>query len=133
MADTAGAKAVRTLLEQLVGFDDVNRFLIEKVTAIGIHYDFGDDPRTGRRQRDIPVGDGRLYGLLHDGRGMLLDQTGRLSVDGWRTRVDHITTGLEALASPAVLLRPDGHIAWVGEQQPSLDAQLARWFGQPAD
>jgi len=133
MADTAGAKAVRTLLEQLVGFDDVNRFLIEKVTAIGIHYDFGDDPRTGRRQRDIPVGDGRLYDLLHDGRGMLLDQTGRLSVDGWRTRVDHITAGLEALASPAVLLRPDGHIAWVGEQQPGLDAQLARWFGQPAD
>ncbi|MCU1421223.1 MAG: monooxygenase, FAD-binding [Microbacteriaceae bacterium] len=121
-ADTVGAKAVRQVLEQLMGFDDANRFLIEKVTGIGIRYDFGsDDPRIGRRQRDLPVGDGHLYGLMHAGRGLLL---GDLSSEGWRDRVDRV-----ALDVPPTLLRPDGHIAWIGDTQPGLDAALERWFG----
>ena len=44
----------------------------------------------GRRLRDVGLKRGRLYGLMHSGRGLLLDQTGRLSVTGWADRVDHV-------------------------------------------
>ncbi|QUQ64791.1 FAD-dependent monooxygenase [Kutzneria sp. CA-103260] len=129
-----GPQAVRRLLTQLVGFEDVNRFLIEKITAIGLRYDFGDDnPLVGRRLRDVELKQGHLYGLMHAGRGLLLDQTGRLSVQGWADRVDHVVDVSEELDAPAVLLRPDGHVAWVGEDQESLLPPLARWFGPAVD
>ena len=63
---------------------------------------------------------GRLYELMHGGRGLLLDQTGRLLVAGWAERVDHIVDVSKELDVPAVLLRPDGHVAWVGEDQQEL-------------
>ena len=67
-------------------FDEVNRHLIEQITGIGIRYDFGAGPDLlGRRLRDIDVRQGRLYSLLHRGRGLLLDRTERLTVRGWRT------------------------------------------------
>jgi 2-polyprenyl-6-methoxyphenol hydroxylase-like FAD-dependent oxidoreductase len=125
-----GPQAVRGLLSELMDFDDVNRYLIEKVTAIGIRYDFGDGPRLlGRRLRDMPLKHGRLYGLMHAGRGLLLDQTGRLSVAGWADRVDHVVDVSEELDVPAVLLRPDGHVAWLGEDQQDLLSHLPQWFG----
>jgi rifampicin monooxygenase len=74
---------------------------------------------------------GRLYELLHGGRGLLLDQTGRLSVTGWADRVDHVVDASEELDVPAVLLRPDGHVAWAGDDQMALLGQLPRWFGAP--
>ncbi len=56
-----------------------------------IRYDFGDDhPLVGRRLRDIGLKRGRLYWLMHRSRGLLLDQTGRLSVAGWANRVDRV-------------------------------------------
>ncbi|CNE46754.1 FAD-binding monooxygenase [Mycobacterium tuberculosis] len=73
-----------------------------------------------------------LYGLMHEGRGLLLDQTGGLSVAGWADRVDRVTDVGEELDAPAVLLRPDGHVAWVGEEQTALLEHLPRWFGAPA-
>jgi hypothetical protein len=67
---------------------------------------------------------------MHGGRGLLLDQTGgRLSLAGWADRVDHVVDGSEELDVPAVLLRPDGHVAWVGEDQEELLDRLPRWFG----
>lgn len=66
---------------------------------------------------------------MHDGRGLLLDGTGRLSVEGWADRVDHVVDVSEDLDVPAVLLRPDGHVAWVGEDQEEFLEQLRRWFG----
>ena len=75
---------------------------------------------------------GRLYNLMHGGRGLLLDQTGRLSVAGWADRVDQVVDSSEELDPPAVLLRPDGHVAWVGEDQNDLLSQMAKWFGAPA-
>ncbi|MET8912505.1 rifampin monooxygenase [Micromonospora sp. NPDC004551] len=125
-----GPQAVRRLLAQLMDFDDVNRFLIEKVTAIGIRYDFGaGHSLLGRRLRDVRLEHGRLFELMRAGGGLLLDRTGRLSVDGWADRVDRVAGVGDELDVPAVLLRPDGHVAWVGEDQRTLDAALARWFG----
>jgi rifampicin monooxygenase len=129
-----GAQAVRRLMTELTAFEDVNRYLIEKITAIGVRYDFGEGhDLLGRRMRDVELKRGRLYGLMHAGRGLLLDQTGgRLSVAGWADRVDHVVDVSEELDVPAVLLRPDGHVAWVGEDQQDLLGQLPKWFGAAA-
>jgi hypothetical protein len=133
MAPEPGARAVRRLMAELAGFDDVNRYLIEKITAIGVRYDFGEGHELlGRRMRDVRLKRGRLYELMHGGRGLLLDQTGRLSVEGWADRVDHVVDVSEALDVPAMLLRPDGHVAWVGEDLQALLSQLPKWFGDAA-
>ncbi|MGW3894384.1 rifampin monooxygenase [Micromonospora profundi] len=128
-----GAQAVRRLLAELMDFEDVNRHLIEKVTAIGVRYDFGaGHDLLGRHLRDVRLKGGRLYELMHGGRGLLLDQTGRLSVAGWADRVDHVVDVSEEVDAPAVLLRPDGHVAWAGDDQQGLVGQLRRWFGAAA-
>ncbi|MFF5250258.1 rifampin monooxygenase [Streptosporangium sp. NPDC000095] len=125
-----GPRSVRRLLSELMDFEEVNRYLIEKIVAIGVRYDFGGGHELlGRRMRDVALKNGRLYELTHEGRGLLLDQTGRLSVAGWEGRVDHVVDGGEELDVPAVLLRPDGHVAWVGEDQQELLGGLSRWFG----
>lgn len=125
-----GSQAVRRLVSELMDFEEVNRYLIEKITAIGVRYDFGQEHELlGRRLRDVGLKRGRLYELMHDGRGLLLDQTGRLSVADWADRVDHVVDVSEELDVPAVLLRPDGHVAWVGEDQQDLLSRLPKWFG----
>ncbi|MEU1737425.1 rifampin monooxygenase [Streptosporangium sp. NPDC020145] len=129
-----GPQAVRRLLTELMDFDEVNRHLIEKITAIGVRYDFGAGPDLlGRHLRDIEVKQGRLYDLLRHGRGLLLDRTERLTAGGWSDRVDHLADPTAALDVPCVLLRPDGHVAWAGDDQRDLDDHLSRWFGRPAD
>ena len=133
MSTEPGAQAVRRLVSKLMDFEEVNRYLTEKISAIGIRYDFGEGHELlGRRLRDVGLKRGRLYDLMHAGRGLLLDQTGRLSVAGWADRVDHVVDLSEELDVPAVLLRPDGHVAWVGEDQDDLLGRLPRWFGAPA-
>jgi 2-polyprenyl-6-methoxyphenol hydroxylase-like FAD-dependent oxidoreductase len=129
-----GARAVRRLLSELMDFPDVSRFLTEKITAIAVRYDFGEGHELlGRRLRDVRLKQGRLYERTRGGRGVLLDQTsGRLSVAGWADRVDHVVDVSEELDVPAVLLRPDGHVAWVGDDQQDLLGRLPRWFGTPA-
>ncbi len=127
-----GPRAVRRLLTELMDFDDVNRYLTEKITAIDIRYDFGAGPDLlGRRLPDIDVKQGHLYGLLHRGRGLLLDRTERLTVGGWSDRVDYLADPSAGLDAPCVLLRPDGHVAWIGDDQRDLDDHLSRWFGKP--
>ncbi|MGA3540199.1 rifampin monooxygenase [Micromonosporaceae bacterium DT194] len=128
-----GPQAVRRLLAELMDFDVVNRHLVEKTTAIGIRYDFGPGPDLlGRRMRDVRLADGRrLYELMHTGRGVLLDRTGELSATGWADRVDHVVDAGAELDVPAALLRPDGHVAWVGDDQQELLDRLPVWFGAP--
>ncbi|MFD7009347.1 rifampin monooxygenase [Rhodococcus jostii] len=129
-----GPQAVRRLVSELMDFENVNRYLTEKIIAIGVRYDFGEGHELlGRRLRDVGLKRGRLYELMHDGRGLLLDQTGRLSVTGWAGRIDHVVDVSEELDVPAALLRPDGHVAWVGDDQQDLVGRLREWFGAAAD
>ncbi|GAB3084042.1 rifampin monooxygenase [Micromonospora schwarzwaldensis] len=125
-----GPQAVRRLVAQLMDVDEVNRLLIEKITAISVRYDFGPGhDLLGRRLRDVRLRTGRLFEVMRTGQGLLLDRTGRLSVAGWADRVGHVTDPDADLDVPALLLRPDGHVAWVGDDQRTLDGALARWFG----
>lgn len=127
-----GATALRELFGKLMDFEEVNRYVTGMITAVGVRYDFGEGhDLLGRRMRDVALKQGRLYELMHGGRGLLLDQTGRLSVTGWADRVDHVVDISEELDVPAVLLRPDGHVAWAGEDQQELLSQLPTWFGAP--
>jgi 2-polyprenyl-6-methoxyphenol hydroxylase-like FAD-dependent oxidoreductase len=131
-----GPQAVRRLLTELMDFDEVNRHLTEKITAVGIRYDFGERVQgadlVGRRLRDLELKPGHLYSLLHGGRGLVLDRTERLKVGRWSDRVDYLADPLAGVDAPGLLLRPDGHVAWVGDDQPDLDEHLTRWFGPPA-
>jgi hypothetical protein len=126
-----GPQAVRRLLSELMDLEAVQRLLIAKNSALDIRYDLGDghDLR-GRRLPDLPLQQGRLYDLMHDGRGVLIDRTGRLSAPGYADRVRHVADDSAELDPAAVLLRPDGHVAWDGDDQDDLDDHLARWFGR---
>ncbi|MFE4411214.1 rifampin monooxygenase [Streptomyces sp. NPDC056821] len=128
-----GATALRELFSKLMDFEEVNRYVTGIITAVEVRYDFGEGHELlGRRLRDVRLKRGRLYELMHGGRGLLLDPTGRLSMDGWADRVDHVVDVSEELDAPAVLLRPDGHVAWVGEDQQDLLSRLPKWFGAAA-
>ncbi|WP_327357389.1 rifampin monooxygenase [Streptomyces sp. NBC_01304] len=125
-----GPTALRELFSKLMDFEEVNRYVTEMITAIGVSYDFGEGHELlGRRIRDVELKQGRLYERMHEGRGLLLDQTGRLSVAGWADRVDHVVDVSEELDVPAVLLRPDGYVAWAGDDQQELLDALPKWFG----
>ncbi|WP_234325832.1 FAD-dependent monooxygenase [Streptomyces sp. NRRL S-495] len=139
----SGPTALRELLTRLMEFEEVNRYITGMITAVDVRYDFGaglpddqdgDHELLGRRLRDVPLSGGRrLYELMHEGRGLLLDRTGGgLSVDGWADRVDHVVDDKDgAVDVPALLLRPDGHVVWVGEDRRELEAALTRWWGAP--
>ncbi|TDP40914.1 rifampin monooxygenase [Nocardia ignorata] len=125
-----GAQAVRRVLSELMDFEGVTRHLIEKIIATAIRYDLGDGhDLLGRRLPDIELAHGGLYDRLHAGRALLLDPAGALSVTGWADRVDYLVDGMVDL--PAVLLRPDGHVAWVDDGRHDLARALTRWFGEP--
>ncbi|QLH20399.1 rifampin monooxygenase [Streptomyces sp. Rer75] len=125
-----GATALRELFSKLMDFEEVNRYVTGIITAVDVRYDIGEGHELlGRRLRNVALKRGRLYDLMHGGRGLLLDQTGRLSAAGWADRVDHVVDVSEELDAPAVLVRPDGHVAWVGEDQQDLLGRLPQWFG----
>jgi hypothetical protein len=119
-----GPRAVRRLLAELMDFQEVNRYLIEKLTAIGVRYDFGEGHELlGRRLRDVGLKRGRLYELLHHGDGLLLDQTGRLSVARWADRSTTSWTSASNWTCPraAAAGRPRG----LGRRRPGGSAQPA--------
>jgi rifampicin monooxygenase len=130
MSNDPAGRAVRNLVSDLMDFDEVNRYLTQMIMSVDIHYDFGEGPHLlGRRLKDVQLKQGHLYGLMHAGRPLLLDQTGKLSIEGWADRVDHVIDTTEEVDFPAALLRPDGHVVWLGEDQQSLQTQLTKWFG----
>jgi len=139
-----GPRAVRRLMGELMAFADVSRLLLNRLAGTDIRYDVGEpdavDPTgasdgsrvlVGARLRDIRLDGGRLYERMHRGRGLLLDPAGSLTVDGWADRVDHVIERSPEVPEGALLLRPDGHVVWAGEEQDALRARLTRWFGDP--
>src|SRR5262249_25591342 len=118
----------------LLKMDEPRKRYAAMMSGLDIRYDLGaGHPLLGRRMPDLELDDGvRLFTLLHDARPLLLDFAGNLG-RGVRARY----TGawelplLGAVAAPsAVLIRPDGHVAWVGEgTDRGLRDALTTWFG----
>jgi 3-(3-hydroxy-phenyl)propionate hydroxylase len=141
--------AVRETLAELVSMEEPRLRLAGAASGLGIHYDLGDGhPLLGRRMPDRDLvtraGPVRAFRLLHEARPVLLNLSGpgELDIAPWSDRVtvvdarDDGTWELPVLGevpSPtAVLIRPDGHVAWVGDGTDSgLAEALATWFGPP--
>jgi len=144
---------MRSVMGELLEYEDVRKLLVGMVTGLDIRYDVGDGdhPLLGRRLPNTePAGgsgtDGTadLFRLLHSGRGLVLDLGGddevRAAAAPWADRVDTVTPSARpggALADvEAALVRPDGYIAWIGSGgsgAAGLRDALSRWFGRPLD
>ncbi|MFF3325827.1 FAD-dependent monooxygenase [Streptomyces sp. NPDC002889] len=147
----AEADPLRTLFTELIALDDVKRHLAGVVSGLDIRYDFGagDHPLLGCRipPRTLrgPMGRTSTTGLLHPAQGVLLDLADdaglRAAAAGWKDRVVVATAVPEAesafAGARALLVRPDGHVAWVAAdtyEDGEADApasSLRRWFGAP--
>ena len=137
-------------MTELLSMDEPRRRYAAMISGLDIHYDLGEGhPLLGRRMPDLDLAtaDGplRVFTLLHDARPVLLNlgQPGGFDIAPWADRVRLIdaTYGgawelpvLGAVSAPAaVLIRPDGYVAWVGERTDAgLTDALTTWFGAPA-
>jgi 2-polyprenyl-6-methoxyphenol hydroxylase-like FAD-dependent oxidoreductase len=142
-------KALVDVVSELASMDEPRKRLAGISSGLDIHYDLGEGhPLVGRRMPDLDLvtADGplRVFELLHDARPVLLDlgEPGDFDITPWADRVQLIDasyTGewelpvLGAVTAPtAVLIRPDGYVAWVGDRnQLGLTEALTAWFGPP--
>ncbi len=146
----ARSKALRDIVIEQWKMDEPRRSVVGMISALDVHYDLGDGhPLLGRRIPDLDLhtaeGVTRVFALLHDARPVLLNFSERRGVDlaRWADRVhlvDATYDGVvdlpvlgEVTTPPAVLIRPDGHVAWVGDlTDPTLRDALTFWFGAAA-
>jgi hypothetical protein len=136
-------------MSEFLGMDEPRRRFAAMMSGLGIHYDLGEGhPLLGRRMPDLDLltGNGplRLFSLLHDARPVLLNlgEPAGFDIAAWADRVQLIDAkydgvwelpALGAVTAPtAVLIRPDGHVAWVGDRNLlGLHDALTTWFGPP--
>jgi 3-(3-hydroxy-phenyl)propionate hydroxylase len=139
--------ALRDTLSEVLVMDGPRKHLAAEMSGLGVHYDLGPGhPLLGRRVPDlelvVPNGTQRLFTLLHAARPVLLNlgEPGALDRGAWSARVQLFEArydgtwelpAIGVVASPtAVLIRPDGYVAWVGEgTQAGLVEALATWCG----
>jgi 2-polyprenyl-6-methoxyphenol hydroxylase-like FAD-dependent oxidoreductase len=139
--------ALRDYVSELLSMDEPRRRLAAEMSGLGTHYDLGEGhPLLGRRMPDLDLatsgGPLRVFTLLHDARPVLLNpgESGGFDVTPWADRVQVIDAeyagtwelpALGAVAAPAaVLIRPDGCVAWVGDGTDNgLRDALTTWFG----
>ncbi|MCY1023931.1 hypothetical protein [Pyxidicoccus sp. MSG2] len=117
----------------LTTYADVNRYFGEMISSVATRYDLGDDdPLVGRLVADVELTIAgvvtRLFSLMRDGRGLLVDGDGVASAQGaaWASRVRVV----KAPGARSMLVRPDGCIAWAGRDG-GLHPALERWFSAP--
>jgi 2-polyprenyl-6-methoxyphenol hydroxylase-like FAD-dependent oxidoreductase len=142
-------KAARKAMSELLTMDEPRKRYAAMMSGLDIRYDLGTGhPLLGRRMPDLDLvtanGPRRVFTLLHDARPVLLDlgEPGALDIAPWADRVERVDARyagvwelpvLGAVAAPAaVLIRPDGHVAWVGDgTDHGLRDALTTWFGPP--
>ncbi len=140
-------QALRDIMTDLLSMDEPRRRIAANLCGLDIHYDLGEGhPLLGRRMPDLDLdtvdGPMRVFTLLHDARPVLLNlgEPGGFDIAPWADRVRSVDArhdGVwelpvlgEVAAPPAVLIRPDGHVAWAGGlTDPELPRALATWFG----
>ena len=143
-------EALRDAVSELLSMDEPRKRFAAMMSGLDIHYDLGEGhPLLGRRMPDLDLvtadGPVRVFTLLHDARPVLLDlgEPGGFDITPWAGRVQLVDAtydgtwelpAIGAVTAPtAVLIRPDGYVAWVGEgAQRGLAHALTTWFGPPA-
>ena len=142
-------EALRDTVSELLSMDEPRKRFAAMMSGLDIHYDLGEGhPLLGRRMPDLDLvtagGTVRVFTLLHDARPVLLNlgKPGGLDISPWADRVSAIDAeyagewelpALGQVAAPAaVLIRPDGYVAWVGDgTDTGLRDALTTWFGSP--
>jgi 3-(3-hydroxy-phenyl)propionate hydroxylase len=142
--------ALREIMSELLSMDEPRKRFAGMMSGLDIHYDLGEGhPLLGRRMPDLDLvtadGPVRVFTLLHDARSVLLNlgEHGVFDITPWTARVQLIDAEyagpwelpvLGTVTAPsAVLIRPDGYVAWVGDgTQLGLSDALTTWFGSPA-
>jgi 2-polyprenyl-6-methoxyphenol hydroxylase-like FAD-dependent oxidoreductase len=142
-------KALVEVVSELASMDEPRKRLAGIISGLDIHYDLGEGhPLLGRRMPDLDLvtADGplRVFTLLHDAKPVLLNlgEPGGFDITPWADRVQLIDAEyaglwdlpvLGAVTAPAaVLIRPDGYVAWVGDgTDTGLRDALTTWFGTP--
>jgi 2-polyprenyl-6-methoxyphenol hydroxylase-like FAD-dependent oxidoreductase len=142
-------EALRDSVAELLSMDEPRKRFAGMMSGLDIHYDLGEGhPLLGRRMPDLdlvtPGGTVRVFTLLHDAHPVLLNLSKPLGFDisPWTHRVlaidatyagDWELPALGQVAAPAaVLIRPDGYVAWVGDgTDTGLRDALTTWFGSP--
>jgi 2-polyprenyl-6-methoxyphenol hydroxylase-like FAD-dependent oxidoreductase len=140
-------QALRDTMAELLGMDEPRRRIAGMLSGLDVHYDLGEGhPLLGRRMPDLNVltaeGPTRVFTLLHDARPVLLNlgEPGGFDISPWGDRVRLVDAGHDGVwelpvigevpAPPAVVIRPDGYVAWAGDlTDPGLPEALANWFG----
>jgi 2-polyprenyl-6-methoxyphenol hydroxylase-like FAD-dependent oxidoreductase len=141
------SKALRDIMLEMLSLDEPRKRIAGMISGLDTRYDLGEGhPLLGRRMPDLDLhtidGPTRVFELLHDARPVLLNFAGPggFDVSPWAERVrlvDARESGVwelpvigEVAATPVVLIRPDGHVAWVGDfTDPALPEALTYWFG----
>jgi 3-(3-hydroxy-phenyl)propionate hydroxylase len=144
-------KVLHGMMSELLKMDEPRKQTAGRMSGLDIHYDLGPGhPLLGRRMPDLDLvtsdGTTRVFTLLHDARPVLLDlgEPGALDSAPWADRVQRVEARhsgawelpvLGAVPAPtAVLIRPDGYVAWVGDgTDRGLRDALTTWFGPPKD
>jgi 3-(3-hydroxy-phenyl)propionate hydroxylase len=142
-------KALHEAMSELLKMDEPRKRYAGMMSGLDVHYDLGaGHPLLGRRMPDLDVitadGPRRVFTLLHDARPVLINlgEPGALDIAPWADRVERVDARyagawelpvLGAVAAPtAVLIRPDGHVAWAGGgTDQGLHDALTTWFGPP--
>jgi hypothetical protein len=143
----ARTEAVKAMIAPVLAMDEPRRHLGGVISGLDITYDLGGEhPLVGRRVPDLELvsADGavRAFELLHEARPVLISFGGAFDASPWPRVRSVEAEPVERWELPvigpveapdAVLVRPDGHVAWVGPiTDPGLPEALTRWFGPPA-
>jgi hypothetical protein len=142
--------ALRAMMAKVMQWDQPRRWYTAVMSGLDTCYDLGEGhPLVGRRMPDLDLvlaqGPVRLFDLLHDARPVLLNlgTSGRFDLPGWADRVKPVDARFEGtcelpvigpVQTPSgILIRPDGHVAWVEESRTDtgLEQALRAWFGAP--
>ena len=143
MRPTQSTCALEAVIRDLIETRDGATYFAERVWGISLRYDLGSGhPLVGRSVPDFELLDGTKVGsLLREGKGLLLDfDTGaslQALTNRWRGRVTYVASDVrDRLGLRAVLVRPDGFVAWASDAAPDdkeIAQALSRWFGAPED